>query len=217
MEVNFPEPDDSMRPLSAISEEVGKDLFWASLIIAGVPFCAAALKKNRVYVKYTPQFTQSEPAPVTVSETVEIPRAILCTEDERATITELFTGIADIPYSSLANFFNGHAKRLNDLGNKIRHVHPFALLIAMPKEKIRTIFASRDGFKIGRVLAGIGEGIKRESGMEDNIRVRRDNVQELIPAFAHQIGGDKTPEQIKQWIQTADWQSLVRYLYDIPP
>jgi hypothetical protein len=186
-------------------EKLGNIGLFSSAFVGGAACIPAAMKKR----VYTFQSTGAPGAPAqaeaavveeVVAGVVPAPR---CSPEERAKIVELFTSIAD-GGANLALPWVGY--RLYQLGNEIRHVHTFALLQAMPKEKIRQTFIEASEFKMGKILNGISEGMQRE--------IQRNNVNRYIPGLATAMGKEETP--IRQLIQAADWLGLVRYLFEIP-
>lgn len=125
-----------------------------------------------------------------------------CTSEERDKVIDLFTNIADRD-ASLA--YPWVAYRLHTLGNEIQGVHPFALLLSLPKDKIRKILRSGNPFKTTPFLNGIRDGVLSRLN-----RMDRD-----IPEFAQDI--EKNPERIRQLIQARDWSGLAHYLFDLAP
>ena len=211
MEVQIADSEDPYYIYKAISSEPQKwetlgniGLFISAFVAIGA-FVPAAMKK-RVYT-FTPTPTGGAPAPVEAAQVEAaaepgVTPAPRCTLEEQAKIVELFTTIADGSIASLA----WSAYRLNQLGGEIHHVHPFALLQAMPREKIRQIFLSDSAFKKGRIINGINEGMQRERD--------RNNLNRYIPGFASSM--QKEEARTRQLIQAADWLGLVQYLFEIP-
>jgi hypothetical protein len=187
-------------------ETVGNIGIFSSAFVAMGAFVPAVMKK-RVYT-FNPTNNGNGAAPVEVAAAegaeaapaIEAPR---CTEPEREKIVELFSTIAD-GGANLA--FPWVIYRLTQLGNEIHHVHIFALLQAMPREKIRQVFMGNSDFKKGKILEGINEGMQRELG--------RGKVNPFIPSFAASM--QKEEALTRQLIQAGDWLALVQYLFEIP-
>lgn len=95
--------------------------------------------------------------------------------------------------------------RLIQVGNEIDHIHPFAFLLAAPREYLRMIFYSGSDFKIGHVMRGVKKGMERE--------MAKNNLTRYVDDFARSFG--KNPAEIKTMIHTRSWRHLVHYLFDI--
>lgn len=213
MEIS-PTESEELHPLSSSSgspqepkrsEQVGRICFLSCSIVAFSAFIPAALKKNRVYTPLFPNI-DSVIIPTQTASTENISEVLPhlltpeCTEDEKRVIAILFSTIAtsglDIAWKGI---------ELRRLGNKINHVHPFSLLLAMPRDDIRTIFRSNNILKTTSVLGGIDQGMKKE--------LARENIERYIPDFALKMG--KEEDEIRQLIHSSDWKKLVHYLFDL--
>lgn len=207
MEIHLSESDDSYEKDHQHWEAPAKALLWASSIIGGSILGPALFKKKRVYnvVASGDAFIPAAPIEAGAPEPVQenLPEELRCPMAVKAKITRLFTIIADEDVVT-----NGPL--LWRLGGEIEdqhRVHPFTLLMNMPREKIRQIFNSQNWFytimRIPTIMSGVERGMNRE----------RNRLDPLIPAFAREM--HKEEEPIRRLIQAADWRGLVHYLFDI--
>lgn len=98
---------------------------------------------------------------------------------------------------------------------KIADLHPFAFLLAAPKDQMKQIFIKTDqlGYferkiankKIDGVMAGISDSLNKE--------LSKNNLIRFIPTFAQMMGKD--PQVIEPLIQSRNWRELVSYLFDV--
>ena len=171
-------------------EKVGKALLYTFSTLA---ICAAAPaffpKKKRVYS------ILSQAAPI---ELVEIENAPVpcCTAEEERKVKEIFRTTAAGGWTLMAN-----SLRLKQLGKEINHIHPFAFLMAAPKESVRKIFREGNRFVKNGVMRGVVIGMERG------------NLNGYVPSFAAAMG--KTSEQVSLLIRARNWEKLVHYLFDI--
>ena len=121
-----------------------------------------------------------------------------CSEEERKIIVQLFSELADATWDLPLKTFH-----FNTLGNKIRHVHPLALLLSVPRDKIQSILRSRITLKKSTFVKQIGEGLLR---IKPNVTTLQD--------FAAQMGKDLST--LTQLIQERAWERFVHYLFDMP-
>lgn len=199
------EPDDSFWEIE--SKEIGKQLVWASGVIALGATVPVFFKKKRIYTLIVPESSEIA-APATAAQEEAIPRILQCNEEVKGKIVRLWTEIA-----------NGSMDpRLIQLGNEIENthkVHPFALFIALPKDKIQQILNNQKysftWIIIPRVISGIGGGMLK--ALSEERPSTWPELWTLIPSFAKQM--NKEEAQIKRWIQGTDWKGLVHYLFDI--
>ncbi len=191
-------------------EPIGKKIFWGNAVIAGTAFVSALAKKKRVYTVYVPAGEAVQPAqPIEAGEVEDqIPEVLKCEPLVKEKIIRLWTQIAD-----------GYlTPNLWVLGNEIEdqhQVHPLALFIHLPREKLQKIFNSDEFFyklaRIPTIMWGFNKGMRKAISME-----RPHTWPELgtlLPSFAEQMRKDEG--EIRRLIQAAEWRGLVHYLYDI--
>jgi len=196
----------ALAPEPPMGEIVGRIAFLAASLCGAVSFVPAALKKTRIYT-FIPGVANIPVAQEEVIEgAAEAPRPMetpRCTPAECEKIRELFTSIADGGADLVLPWV---AFRLHQLGNQIEHVHPFSLLLAMPKEKMRQILMSENPLKINSFIGGLSKGMAKEIG--------RNGIHHYLASFSAAM--EKQEERIRQLIQAADWLGLVQYLFDTP-
>lgn len=207
MAVHFPESDDSYDQGLRSWASVGKPICWGSSIIAtGIAF-PAMFKKKRTYSQISAMTTngatnagvaevQEEPSSVE-----ELPRELRASQEERGRIATLFTLIAGDIFSNIGTVIS--------LGQQIEYqdrVHPFVFIRSMPPNAIQRIFTSSWLYRRATtpsILGGIARGMQRE----------QHTLERLLPVFARQM--NKDPTVIREKIQTANWEGLLDYLFDI--
>ncbi len=184
-------------------EIIGRITLISCLLIALSAFIPALWnKKKRTYqpllnTDCTP-LSEIEIADVTAKpNSLELPR---CTPIEKEKIIELFGTLAKGMPGPLTGW------RLHQLGKEIDHVHPFSLLLVMPKDKITQIFKNANRMMISNIINGIQKGMERE--------LKRNKIHPYIPIFSSET--HKEAGKIKQLILAADWKGFARYVLDIP-
>lgn len=204
---------DSSFADTSFLEVAEKGVYYFTALTALSIAIPAALKKRRVYTLVAPvalpeaiiEPERSEEArlilPPDLSLAIPPPRAAnevpLCTAYETGLIEELFTTIAN--HNSLQLFWK--QTHLNDLGERIRNVHPFSLLLAMPKEAMRTILTKCNPITLSRVLGGIAKG------MEEN----RATLPLYLDSFARKL--NKNPQTIQDHLRHSRWEKLLNDLF----
>lgn len=209
MDIQAAESEDSQDLYKILIEKpqkweiIGRITLMSCSLIAFSAFIPALWnKKKRTYqpllnTDCTPP-PEIEIADVTAKPNpLELPR---CTPIEKEKIIELFETLA----KGMPGPFAG--LRLYQLGKEIDHVHPFSLLLVMPKEKIKQIFKNGNNFMISNIINGIQKGMERE--------LARNKIHPYIPIFASET--HKEDEKIKQLILAADWKGFAQYVLDIP-
>ncbi|MGB7977550.1 MAG: hypothetical protein WCF19_00150 [Chlamydiales bacterium] len=191
MDIHLNTEESSPYGLEKRDEEEEQILLCALLSVGALGVAPFICKKKRIYTPFTP-LGSSVPAPPEI--------AIECTAEEQEKIKELFGTIAK---GGRHVVFSGI--RLYQLGQKIASVHPFALLAAIPKHTMQTIFTKKS--YIEDVLNGIDKGMRREHA--------RNGIDSNIPRLAATF--QKDPALIRPLIVSADWQGLVYYLFEIAP
>lgn len=121
-----------------------------------------------------------------------------CTEEQRQAVVEIFTKVAAQQVSE--------AWRLKTLEASIDKIHPFAFLLAAPKNHAKTILEFNGWFDRRLLTKGVLDGIEKGMTREAN------NLTAHIPGFAHAMG--KSAEEITKHIGSKDWQTLAEYLYE---
>lgn len=203
--LDFEDPYDvykGLNPKLQEWEKIGHTALISFSFIAVSAFIPALLKKKRIYSQSFPSIIAPtveivEPAPAG-ERPLPIPTPH-CTPPEQRKVEEIFKTVAEGNMATLA----WNAFRLNTLGKEIDHIHPFSLLLAVPKEHMRAIFNEGNIFKIKNVMDGIKKGMEREKV--------QNKLERYIPAFAVEMG--KTAEAIRPLIQTNNWRGLVEHLY----
>ncbi len=124
-----------------------------------------------------------------------------CTPEDRASIIELITTIAE--NNKIALLLN--QTHLKNLGAQINHVHPLKFLsicLDSPTMKTNMILIFEDYFKRNALMEGIEAGLSRE--------VEKGKLQGYLPHFTKEIG---VPEgAIHSYVTAQDWEGLVRLL-----
>lgn len=215
MEVTL-EPSDRYESELKPYEEGGEKLFWVSAFIASTVAVHAVVKKKRVYSFSPPVLMSGGGEARGIEEVVSekppeaLPKCPLPSPREEGIVQALFSDLANLGVIGLAR----KKKKLQEWGNQIRHLHPFTLLIAMPKEAIRTIFSRL----ITRPKSEFTENLLK------SIRSQwvKDNILPLLPDFAEKMGRkreeieDRFTQLMQQPDQDFDWcVKFVHYLYDI--
>jgi hypothetical protein len=189
-------------PTPQTGDVIGRVLILACTFFAVSSFVPAALKKQRIYTP--PAALHEPPQQVIIEEGVEVSKAAetpKCTNRETQDIRALFTLMAE---GSLMNPFV--LWQLNQLGDRIRQVHPLSLLLNIPRDKMKEILLGGNPIKINTFVDGIDKGCRQE--------LQRNNLTRYLADFAKQIG--KPEEAIKQLIQAGDSKAFVHFLFDIP-
>lgn len=202
MDVHFPESDDSYDQGLRSWAPVGKTISWGSSIIAAAAAFPAMFKKKRVYSQISATATNAGAAEVQEGppSAEELPQALRPPSEKRARIADLF--------NLTAEDFILNGALLNTIGAQVERdcVHPYAFLMSIPKDAIQQIFRLQlRRIPLYFITDGIARGMQRERG----------SLERLLPAFARSMQKESGP--IRQLIQAADWQGLLRYLFDILP
>lgn len=207
---DFIYPHDFLKEPSEGWEVIGCMGFAASIFIALSAYVPAAAKKKRIYSigpvlgPSVPQAAQVIEECVVEEAGVEEPRrerGYACSTTDRANIVRLFTEIADA--STLDLVWKGF--ELRALGNRIEHVHPLALLVCVPKDKMRAILTSGNPMKTKPFMDNMTANLARE--------YIGGNLVPHIETFSQEF--DKNEEEIRQLIQARDWANFVYYLFDV--
>lgn len=219
----IPSIGDSVVPYSDLGTGDREDPSWErvsraalygfSFVAACAFFPAALAKKKRAYSSVLAPASAPAPtvieaavpaAPPRLSQIPALERAPRCSEEDAASIREIFTTSADNGWVGLV-LKKGRLESLGE-GLKKRNVHPFEILRHMPRKAIQKIF-QEEGLiarrKITALMEGIQEGMERESA----------NLGRYAPGLAADMG--KSSEKLMQLIQARDWRGVVVYLYDI--
>ncbi len=144
----------------------------------------------------------SPPAP-------ELYKDLVCNPQDKAIIEVIVTALAENTKWDLL-WTEG---QLNELGAKITHVHPLKFLSTIlmnPVLKMHLIvifddYFKRNGFlgnRLGRTADGFGSSMNREAD--------KNKLDQYIADFAAEI--NVTVDRIRPYIQTRDWENLVRNL-----
>ncbi len=221
MEVTLDPSDRSEREPESY-EKGGEKLFWASAFIASAVAVHAVVKKKRVYSFSPPVLMSGGGEARGIEEVIPekppeaVPKCPLPSAGEEKIVRDLFTNLATLGDSALGVIKLGLKKtELKGWGNGIKHLHPFTLLIAMPKDAIRTIFSRRI---ITRPKSEFTKNLL------ESIRNQwvKDNILPLLPDFAEKMGRkreeleDRFTQLMQQPDQGFDWcVEFVHYLYDI--
>lgn len=200
-------------------KKIGDIAFLGFSFIGTCAFLPACLKKKRIYI------AQQGAAPaVVIPDVVEAPpveapvvagpqpnpaveRFPRCSPEDAGRIREIFLTTQNMNTFYLWRILSEEKPRLEALGNALRanNVHPFEFLRCAPKEAVQAIFRSWNVFKTDGVMAGVIEGMNRESA--------RNNLERYIPDFAATMG--KSVEQLRPLIREHQWRRIVDYLFDI--
>lgn len=218
IELEAEKSDEVYKSYADELEPFGKKLFWGSSIIAAAAVVPVLFKKKRTYTVFTPLGNMGappliEPALEPALEPHEIPR-----------LPPIFQLSAEVEekilrlWNRIATSFP--TPELWALGNEIENVeqvHPFALLMTIPKDIFVRIFSNNQNFLykmtcVPIILNGIGRGINRAISPERPIQWP--GFQELLPSFALHMR--KEEARINQLILAANWKNLICYLHDIP-
>ncbi len=126
---------------------------------------------------------------------------LVCTEQDRANIIEIITGIAENNKFSLLLKQN----HFRNLGSQINHVHPLKFLVvavSSPQLKANLEIIFDDYFKRNGFMDGLGPCLTRE--------MEKGKLEQYLPAFAAEVS---VPEaSLRPYLQTRDWDGLVRFL-----
>jgi hypothetical protein len=203
MAVHFPESEDSYDSYDRYLREwapAGKAFVWGNSILAAGVATAAMFKKKRTYAQLS--LGAPNEGSVIVQEPAEaggLPQELRPSSEKSARVTRLFNLTAE-------NYYE-HRGILSTLGEEIERdaIHPYAFLMAISPIAIQLIFRLRlRAFLLWYITDGISRGMQRE----------RESLERLLPHFARVMQKESAP--IRQLIQAADWQGLLRYLFDIP-
>ncbi len=82
-------------------------------------------------------------------------------------------------------------------------IHPFAFLLAAPKEQVQAILTENSSLKISGVIGGVQRGMERE--------LKTNNIEPYIDDFAKSM--NTTTEAIRPLIQARDWTKFVQHLF----
>ncbi len=126
---------------------------------------------------------------------------LVCTAEDRASIIELITMIAE--NNKIALLLS--QTHLKNLGAQINHVHPLKFLsicLGSPEMKANMILIFEDYFKRNSLMEGIGAGLSREA--------EKGKLQGYLPHFTQEIGISEP--SIRSYVATQDWEGLVRFL-----
>lgn len=133
---------------------------------------------------------------------VAIPYAdLVCSEEDKAHIIEIVTGVAENSWGSLL-FNEAHFKKL---GVQVNHVHPLKLLslaVSTPQLKAYMATIFNDYFKRNGFMDGLGGSLTRES--------QKRALDQYIAPFASDVG--VSADEIRPYFQSQEWDSLVRFL-----
>lgn len=215
MEITSTDFDDASYD-PPFTEKLGKGALYLTALSALSIALPAAVKKKRTYVPISitpsvspePPPVEEPPSPASLPDLLgaippprRSPTPVPTCEDLEPKITELFQTIANSNPVSLG----WNRSHLEELGDEIAEVHPFSLLLAMPKEAIRKIFNSYNVVAKNKVLEGIEKGMQRDQA----------TLELYLPSFASQMNREEA--RISELIGHSDWRGLVRYLFDIAP
>lgn len=132
----------------------------------------------------------------------EIPyQDLVCTDQDRAYIIEIITGMAENSKFSLLLKQN-HFK---NIGTQINHVHPLKFLVvavSSPQLKANLEIIFDDYFKRNGFMDGLGPCLTREA--------EKGKLEKYLPAFAAEVGIPE--EKIRPYFQARDWDGFVRFL-----
>ena len=170
-------------------EKVGEAALDVFLVIATLALIPAVFKKKRTVA---PILLTN--APAAVIEAPEMAPAPRCEPEEKSKVEEILNTTAAGGWPLVSK-----AWRLKQLGNDIDHLHPFAFLLAAPKESMREILQKGNRLAKGSVIGGIVKGLERG------------NLSPFIPSFAKEM--EKDPKTVERLIQTRSWHELIDYLF----
>jgi hypothetical protein len=126
---------------------------------------------------------------------------LICTQDDKDTIYEIISTIAE--NGKLTLLFK--QTDLRDLGEKIDHLHPLKFLTSIftnPKLKVDMVNVFDDFFKRAGFMEGLGPNLTKEA--------EKEKLNQYIGDFAAEVG--VTEEGIKPYFEQRDWEGLVIYL-----
>ncbi len=133
----------------------------------------------------------------------QIPRFPRASATDAGYVQEIFATIA----TGNAWHLMKHGWRLKTIGDELRahNQHPFDFLANAPKEHVQAIFRSNNAIKISGVMAGVKEGMERESARRNLLRYLADFAQTM----------QKPVPEIQRYLRSQDWEGLVRYIFDV--
>lgn len=126
---------------------------------------------------------------------------LVCTDQDKATIYEIITTIAENSKLSLL-LKQSHLKQL---GAQINHVHPLKFLstiFANPRLKMCMYDIFNDYFKRNGFMDGLVPSLQKEA--------ERGKLAVLLPEFATEVSAPA--DAIKPYVDAMDWDNLVRFL-----
>jgi hypothetical protein len=163
-------------------------LFLFSLLVLFVPFHSDAHPLGSI-IKF----------PVTPSQ--QTYEELVCTDQDKATIYEIITTMAENGKVGLL-FKKNH---LNELGSHINHIHPLKFLSTIfsnprLKECMGGIF--EDYFKRNGFMDGLGPSLEKEA--------EKGTLEKLLPGFATEVSVDS--DHLRPYFRSRDWENMVRKL-----
>ena len=150
------------------------------------------------------------PAELGLAVVIKIPPAkaqdetyeeFVCTEQDQSHIAEIVKTMAEFGKLTLL-FKQNHLKQL---GAQINHVHPLKFLeVVFSDAELKRCMGEifDDYFKRTGVLDGLGPSLSRE--------MEKGKLTQHIEAFSKAIS--VSPDEIRPFFQTSDWEALVRHL-----
>lgn len=179
----------------------------ALVALAGGVGCSAGRRKARLQVTPLSAPAVEETAPPEV-EVQELSFKVANTK-ERESIDYILKTTAEADLSSFwaAAGFAGTGIHLKNLGTSLQHLHPFAFILAAPKQHVHTIVQKKN-CKVdvkGPTIQGMIDGLKEKH--------KENDLLPHVPDLARKMG--KEAVEIERLINDTKWIELIAYLFEI--
>ncbi len=128
-------------------------------------------------------------------------KELVCTEEDQNNIAYIIQTMAD--NGKLSLLFK--KSELNGIGARINHVHPFKFLgTVFSNENLKACMREiyKDYFKWNGFMDGLGPSL--------TIQADQGKLGQYLNDFAKETG--VTSQELLGYIQSKDWESMVRYL-----
>lgn len=125
-----------------------------------------------------------------------------CSEQDRADIYEIVSTVAE---KGKINLLVNHQSDLREKGARIEHVHPlkfFSVILSNPHLKHCMSIICDDYFKRTNFVGDLVSALKREAG--------RGHTLIYLNEFGSAIG--VSPESLRGYFDSQDWENMVYYL-----